>query len=118
MVVKKYKGKVFGATFTADEQKAIDIEVRRQLLEFDEQYTHDLDAMILYTLHNRYGWGVKRLKQFWDAFVEEHKALRDFYQMDEPGDNEWLVHKKLKDIGVDVEEWYKELIVNESLESL
>lgn len=115
MVVKKHKGKVYGATFTTAEKQAIELEVRRQLLEFDEQYTHDLDAMVLYTLHKRKGWGKKRLKEFWDGFVEEHNALRDFYQMDGAGDNEWLVRKKLKDIGVDVEEWYKELVSNETL---
>ena len=28
--------------------------------------------------------------------------------MDEPGDNEWLAHRMLKDIGVDINEWYQE----------
>lgn len=109
MIVKKHKGKVFGATFTADEQKAIDLEVRRQLAEHDRRYTADIDAMVLYTLMNHYGWGKKRLKKFWNAFIEEHNALRDFYEMDGAGDNEWLVHKKLRDRGVDIAEWYQEV---------
>lgn len=108
MRVKSYKGKVFGAEFTAAERKAMDIEINRQLVERDKQYAADIDAMVLYTLMAHYGWKKKRLKRFWKAFIAEHKALREFYQMDEPGDNEWLAHRMLKEIGVDIDEWYKE----------
>ena len=61
-----------------------------------------------------YGWRKKRLKRFWDAFIAEHKALRDYYDMYNPGDNEWLAHRMLKDIGVDINEWYKEETTNEN----
>lgn len=108
MRVKSYRGKVFGAEFTAAERKAMDIEINRQLVERDKQYAADIDAMVLYTLMAHYGWKKKRLKRFWKAFIAEHKALREFYQMDEPGDNEWLAHRMLKEIGVDIDEWYKE----------
>lgn len=109
MRVKSYKGKVFGAELTAAEKKAMDIEIHRQLVKKDREYAADFDAMILYTLMSHYGWGKKRLRQFWEAFFTEHKALQDFYEMYEPGDREWLANKKLKDIGVDVREWYKEI---------
>lgn len=108
MRVKSYKGKVFGAELTAAEKKAMDIEINRQLVERDKQYAADIDAMVLYTLMAHYGWKKKRLKRFWKAFIAEHKALREFYQMDEPGDNEWLAHRMLKEIGVDINEWYQE----------
>lgn len=114
MRVKSYKGKVFGAELTAAEKKAMDIEINRQLVERDKQYAADIDAMVLYTLMAHYGWKKKRLRKFWDAFISEHKALRDFYDMNEPGDNEWLAHKMLKDIGVDIQEWYKEEQSNEN----
>ena len=112
MRVKSYKGKVFGAEFTAAERKAMDIEINRQLVERDKQYAADIDAMVLYTLMAHYGWKKKRLKRFWKAFIAEHKALREFYQMDEPGDNEWLAHRMLKDIEVDINQWYQEEIDN------
>lgn len=108
MRVKSYKGKVFGAELTAAEKKAMNIEINRQIAERDAQYAADIDAMVLYTLMAHYGWKKKRLKRFWKAFIAEHKALREFYQMDEPGDNEWLAHQMLKKIGVDIDEWYKE----------
>ena len=108
MRVKSYKGKVFGAELTAAEKKAIDIEINRQLIEKDRQFTEDIDAMVLYTLMAHYGWKKKRLKRFWDAFIEEHKALREYYQMDAPGENAWLANRMLKEIGVDVHKWYEE----------
>lgn len=108
MRVNSFKGKVYGATLTAAEKKAMNIEINRQLVERDKQYAADIDAMVLYTLMAHYGWKKKRLKKFWDAFLSEHKALRDYYEMNEPGDNEWLAHRMLKEIGVDIEEWYKE----------
>lgn len=109
MRVKAYKGRVFGAELTADEKKAMMVEINRQIAERDEQYAADIDALVLYTLMAHYGWKRKRLKRFWDAFTKEHKALRDRYMMNEPGDNEWLAHRKLKEIRVDVHEWYKEM---------
>lgn len=109
MRVKSYKGKVFGAELTAAERKAMDIEIRRQLAEKDEQYAADIDAMVLYTLMKHYGWKQKRLREFWEAFIAEHKALREYYLMDDPGDNEWLAHRKLHDIGVDIHQWYDDV---------
>ena len=100
---------MYGGILTAAEKKAMTIEINKQLVEKDEQYSADIDALVLYTLMTRYGWRKKRLKEFWKAFVAEHKALREYYQMEDPGDNEWLAHRKLQEIGVDVREWYKEL---------
>ena len=108
MRVKSYKGKVFGAELTAAEQKAMNIEINRQLVERDRQYTEDIDAMVLYTLMAHYGWKKKRLKKFWNAFIEEHNALREFYQIESHDDNVWLAHRMLKEIGVDVHQWYEE----------
>lgn len=113
MIVKSYKGKVFGAELTASEKKAMNIEINRQIVERDKKYAADIDAMILYTLMAHYGWKKKRLKRFWDAFKEEHEALREFYQMDEPGDGQWLAHKMLMQNGINIHDWYKETNENE-----
>ena len=106
--MKKYNGRIYGAELTASERKAMDIEIGRQLVERDKKYKEDIDAMVLYVLMAHYGWRKKRLREFWKAFTAEHNALRDFYQLDEPGDHQWLVHRQLKEIGVDIHQWYKE----------
>ena len=114
---KKHKHRkhnmVFNTNPIAAKQRAIDLEINRQILKHDEQYTVDFDAMVLYTLMAHYGWKKKRLRKFWNAFVAEHKALREFYQMEGVGDNGWLAHRKLNEIGVDVRQWYKEDESNE-----
>ena len=112
MRVKSYKGKVYGAELTKAEEKAMNMEINRQIAARDEQYKADIDATVLYTLLAHYGWKKKKLKKFWDAFIAEHKALREFYQMDELESTEWLAHRKLKEIGVDINEWYQEVQSN------
>lgn len=108
MRVKKFNGKPFGVAFTAAERKAMNLEINRQLALKDEEYKADIDALILYVLMAHYGWKKKRLRKFWKAFVAEHTALREFYQMNKPGEGEWLAHRMLKEIGVDIHQWYKE----------
>lgn len=106
MRVKSYKGKVFGAELTTAERKAMNIEINRQIAERDAQYAADIDAMVLYTLMAHYGWKRKRLRRFWNAFVAEHKALREHYQTGE--DTAYMANEILKNIGVDIHQWYKE----------
>lgn len=113
MKVKKFNGKPFGMGLTGREQKAMTLEINRQIAARDEKYKEDIDALILYVLMVHYGWRKKRLRRFWRAFITEHKALREFYQMTDDGDAEWLAHRMLKEIGVDIHQWYKEDSQNE-----
>ncbi len=81
-------------------------EINRQILENDERFSIDLDSTVLYTLSKFFGFGEKRLKRFWELFLREHIALREYYQID-PEDDGWLCRKFLKDKGIDIEEWYR-----------
>lgn len=108
MYVLKHKGKVFGARLTSDEQKALEIEAKRQVAEHDRQYEVDLNALALYVLRVHLGFGRKRLRRFFDAFSREHKALRAYYMMDSPEDGHYLARRELMKIGVNVEEWSKD----------
>ena len=109
MVVKKAFGKIFGATFTKAEEKALDIEIRKALAEMDEKNTNEIDAMILWYLHERYGFGVKRLREFHDFFVPAIKSLCKQYEMNTPEEKCWIFTHKLKEIGADIEQWNREL---------
>ena len=108
MIFHKRKGKIYKVEYTREEQKAADREIYRQLAEKHQQSNEDIDAVVLYALMAGYGWKKKRLRKFWDRFKLVHKELCDYYLMHEPGDNEYLAHRKLKQIGVDVHEWYLE----------
>jgi hypothetical protein len=106
-------GRVYGAYLTAAEQRAMDMEINRQIVVKDEQYEMDLDALILYALMRHKGLKKKRLHNFWKDFIIIHKELRDYYQMNRPGDVEWFAHRELKAIGVDIHQWYEEENLNE-----
>lgn len=67
----------------------------------------ELDAIILWELHTQLGLGPKRLKKFFDGFSDALNALVNRYEMD-ISDDVWLCTHKLKEIGVDVEDWYRQ----------
>lgn len=91
----------------ANQRKAMNDEINRQILENDKEFSVDLYSIILYTLSKFFGFGKKRLKRFWKLLLTEHIALRKHYQMN-PEDDGWLCRKFLKEKGVDVEKWYQE----------
>lgn len=92
---------------TAAEKKAMDIEIRRQLAEYDLKHANELDAMILWHLHEEFGFGPKRLKQFYDTFAVRLDELIKHYEMTD-SDMVWLCTYKLKQYGIDIEEWNKQ----------
>ena len=98
---------MYGAHLTAAEKKAMDIEIRRQLAEYDLKHANELDAMILWHLHEEFGFGPKRLKQFYDTFAVRLDELIKHYEMTD-SDMVWLCTYKLKQYGIDIEEWNKQ----------
>ena len=84
-------------------------EIKSQLLDYDKSYFLDMDAAVLWALHKEFGFGLKRLRRFFDRFSAIHEDLRNYYQLDDDT-NTWLCRYLLKrDVGVDVEAWEKEL---------
>lgn len=73
--------------------------------EIIDQYELEADASTLWVLHAGFGWGQKRLKQFYDRFIDLHKTLRARYE--QPDIGKWYCLEELKKIGVDVCEWNK-----------
>ena len=92
---------------TSKEKKAMLKEINRQAFEADKKISIDFDSVVLWTLHEDFGFGEKRLKRFWDSFFRERQKLIEYYQLD-PGANGWICRKKLKEIGIDIEEWQNE----------
>lgn len=88
------------------EKKAMKDEINRQVIEVNKQYANDIDAVILYTLHKRFGFGKKRLRQFFEAFYAEYQTLVKYYEM--PEACPFICDRELKKIGVDIAEWNKE----------
>lgn len=91
---------------TSKQNNAVESAVKAQIAIYEKEHALDVDGMILYALHTHLGFGKDRLKKFFDAFINDHKALIAHYEM--PNDGAYLARVKLKEIGVDVEEWNKE----------
>ena len=79
-------------------------EINQQILAKDKEYQLDIDTMVLWTLHQCYGWGAARLKKFYVAMMKEHLRMREFYELDDL----YPERHKLKEKGVDIEAWYDE----------
>ena len=103
MTVEKVSGHIVGAQLTNAEQKALDIEIRKQIVEYDRGYWENIEKAVLYVLHEKYNFGKQRLYDFWKSFLKIHDDLISKYEM--PDDFDWLVDHKLKDLGIDVHEW-------------
>ena len=89
-------------------QRAMMHEIHQQCLEADEMLTLDVDTMVLWSLHRHLGFGVKRLHDFYVFMAAEHRRMREFYEMDEL----YPERQKLKELGVDVEAWQKEVLTD------
>ena len=107
VIVKKAGGKVYGASLTAAERKAMNIEIQRQLAEYERKRTGEIDSMILWVLHSEFGFGPERLKRFYDRFADSLDELIKRYEMEDE-DQVWLCTHMLKEYGVDIEKWHNE----------
>ena len=104
MIVQKSGGKIIGAHLTVAERKAMNMEIQRQLAEYERKHAIELSAMILWVLHEQFGFGPVRLKRFYYSFDLELKRLLDLYELDD-SDESWICTEKLKEYGIDISEW-------------
>lgn len=84
-------------------------EIDQQILQKDKEYQLDMDTMVLWSLHKFAGWGPKKLRDFYFFMFNEHLRMREFYELDDL----YPERHKLKEKGVDLEAWYKELFDDE-----
>lgn len=107
MQIKKSGKHIIGAEFTNAEQKAIEMEMRRQYAEWDRRHSMEIDSIVLYQLHAQLGFGKDRLRKFFNGFRPAANELIERYSLDE-SDGIWIQSEKLKEIGVDISKWYEE----------
>lgn len=109
MIPIKTNGQVIGGHLTNAEKKALDIEARKSYAEYDRKNANEIDAIFLAYMHLRYGWMHDRLKQLYFGIYPEIMKLADRYEMTDEGDMIFLATHLLKEIGVDIEAWAKEV---------
>ena len=104
---KKSGDKIFAVQFNKAEERALNHAINEQIVANDRAFDMDKESSILWMLHTQFGFGPKRLKLAWKLCYAETLKLREYYLMDQEDDG-WLARQKLKDIGCDIEEWYRE----------
>lgn len=90
--------------FTSQGKKAMIQEINRQILEQQNKFIEDIDAMILWTLRLELGFGKKRLERFYRAVIRNYKEMCEYYQMNDTYPAEY----HLRQIGVDLDKLRKE----------
>lgn len=110
MEIKKIGKLVYGAKLSAAEKKAMDLEIKRQIADFDRQNELEISSIVLWYLHEYEGWGPKRLRRFYEGLLPAIERLAKDYEMgDKEGDRLFLCTFKLKDYGIDIEKWNEEI---------
>jgi hypothetical protein len=104
---KGFNKKVVGVGLNAKEREALEREIRKTMAEYVSKNAMEIDAMILWILHEELGFGPKRLRRFHDIFVPSINDLVKRYDM-ENSDIPWLCTRKLKEYGIDIKEWSEE----------
>jgi hypothetical protein len=117
MVVKKSNGKVYGAGLTPTEQKALEMEARRQLAEYTRKHDLEIEAIVIRQLRRLTGWGETRLRRFYNGFDGELTNLILRYELGDD-DAQWLCTRELKQEGFDIEQWHRERFPNEKQENV
>ena len=106
MNFKKFRGQIFDVELTAKEQKAVDAEINRQLIEAHLRFEDDFDYMILWVLHNHFDFNLQQLRTAYDLFREDNKKLIEHYEMPDAG--VYIARKEMNAIGCNVEKWNQE----------
>lgn len=108
MTFKRSGKTIFGVTLTPAENKALDREIEKQLAEKLREQDLEIEARVLYAIRSITGYGKIKLRRVYDEVDEALLALADHYDMHDDDDLTWLCIKKLKDDGIDVEQWSRE----------
>lgn len=106
MIFKKFNGQIFDIELSKKEQRALEAEIKRQMLEYHRQFIDDFDYMVMDLLHDHLGLGYTRLRRFYDAFCEAYDAMEKHYEMADAG--MYIARKKMNELGVNIEQWNSE----------
>lgn len=105
----KRSGKtIFGISLSPAEQKVLDRAIEDQLAESLRKRDLEIEARVLYAIRSITGYDEADLRRVYDDVDESLEELAEHYEMHDDDDLTWLCIKKLKDDGIDIEQWSKE----------
>lgn len=106
MIFHKCNGQIYRVELTTKEQKAMDEHINRQIIERHREFTDDFDYMVMKLLHDHFGFGLTRLRRFYEAFTVNNDALIKHYEMPDAG--VYVARKEMNEIGCNIEKWNSE----------
>lgn len=106
MIFKKFRGQIFDVELSKKEQKILNEKLNQQIVEYQRKYIDDFDYMVMKILHDQFGFGLTRLRRFYDAFCKENDALEKYYEMADAG--VYVARKEMNAIGCNIEQWNRE----------
>ena len=102
---------IFRVKLTSAEQKALDEYIKKACEEYDREHCMEIDAMVLWALKEGFGWETEQLREFYDLFGPLFEELLERYEMTST-EGIWLCTHRLKESGIDLEQWDKERKAN------
>ena len=84
--------------FSANQRRVMRTEMNRQCVEFEKAHEAEQVCRSLWVLHKYFGFGAKRLNEFYRRYMAEAHELAKHYDMS-PDDELWLCMRKLHDAG-------------------
>lgn len=106
MIFHKCNGQIYKVELTTKEQKAMDEHINQQIIERHREFTDDFDYMVMKLLHDHFGFGLTRLRRFYEAFTADNDALIKHYEMSDAG--VYVARKEMNEIGCNIEKWNSE----------
>ena len=106
MTFHKCNGQIYKVELTPKEQKALNQKVNEQIIATHQQFTDDFDYMILWILHDHFGFDLQQLREAYDLFTQGNDALVKHYEMPDAG--VYIARKKMNAIGCNIEQWNRE----------
>lgn len=88
---------------TNAEMKALQGEIRKQIAEGVGKLGGNIEAIVLWQLHEQKGYSVEELEEFLEGFRPALQALQAFYEIDGQEETELACVYNLKAIGFDTD---------------
>lgn len=83
--------------------KALDGSIREQIATNVDKFKGNIEAIVLWQLHEQYGFGAKRLEAFLEGFQPALQELNEFYGLSGVDETECACVYNLKSIGFDTD---------------
>lgn len=85
------------------ERKACEGAIREQIASGVEKLKGNIEAIVLWQLHEQFGFGAKRLEAFLIGFQPALQELKAFYEIEGQEETELACIHNLKSIGFDTD---------------